>query len=90
MGGPGDHWYTDLFSWDQAAFGEPIDTLIRDIQRFGGRRHLEDGSNLADRLWQNWGRWGRLDYDALADLEADLRVIRDRLETEARGNGWEV
>ena len=31
MGGPADHWYTDIFSWKRQAFGEPIDSLIKDI-----------------------------------------------------------
>ena len=24
MGGPTDHWYTDLFTWNRPAFSEPV------------------------------------------------------------------
>jgi hypothetical protein len=46
MGGPTDHWYTDLFTWDRPAFSEPIDSLVREIRRFGGDPLLRDDQPL--------------------------------------------
>lgn len=64
-GGPGDHWRTDIFSWDRPAFGEPADTLIREIGALGGARLLDDSEPLGKRLWDLWSQWGRVDWAAL-------------------------
>jgi hypothetical protein len=90
MGGPSDHWYTDIFTWKRPAFGEPIDSLIRDIRRFGGDSRLQDGQPLAQRLWDLWPQWGRVDEHALGQLAADLVPIRDELRADAEAHGWEV
>jgi hypothetical protein len=90
MGGPTDHWYTDLFIWQRPAFGEPTDSLIRDIRRYGGDHLLRDGQPLAERLWDLWPRWGRVNYRALDQLTRDLQQIRDGLRRDAEANGWEV
>ena len=90
MGGPTDHWYTDIFTWDRPAFGEPLDWLIRDIHRFGGDPLLQDDQPLGRRLWELWPQWGRVDEQALSQLAADLVPIRDELRAEAQARGWEV
>jgi hypothetical protein len=51
MGGPSDHWYTDIFTWHRPAFGEPIDALIRNIRHFGDDALLQDDQPLGRRLW---------------------------------------
>lgn len=89
MGGPNDHWYTDTFTWERPAFGEPTDSLTRDIRRFGGDSLLQDGQPLAQRLWDLWPQWGRVDERALGRLAADLVTIRDELRTDAQARGWE-
>ncbi|CAB4960906.1 unannotated protein [freshwater metagenome] len=90
MGGPTDHWYTDIFTWNRPAFGEPIDSLLRDIRRFGGDALLQDDQPLGHRLWDVWPQWGRADERALGRLAADLVPIRDELRADAEVRGWEV
>jgi hypothetical protein len=90
MGGPDDHWYTDLFTWDRPAFGEPIDSLVRDIRRFGGDSLLRDDQPLGQRLWDLWPQTGRVDEQARNRMAADLLPIRDHLRAEAQARGWEV
>lgn len=90
MGGPADHWYTDIFSWHRSAFGEPIDSMIRDIRRFGGDALLQHDQPLGRRLWDLWPQWSRADEPALSRLAADLVPIRDGLHAEAKARGWEV
>jgi hypothetical protein len=89
-GGPGDHWRTEIFSWDRPAFGEPTDSLIREIGALGGARLLDDDEPLGKRLWDLWPQWGRVDREALRELTRDLTVIRDQLKLEAVERGWEV
>ena len=89
-GGPGDHWRTDIFNWDRPAFGEPTDSLIRQIGALGGARLLDDTEPLGKRLWDLWPQWGRVDRDALQELTRDLTEIRDQLKLEAVERGWEV
>ena len=90
MGGPTDHWYTDIFTWDRPAFGEPLDSLIRDIRNFGGDSLLQDDQALGRRLWDAWPQWGRVEERTLSQLAADLRSIRDDLLADAEARGWEV
>ena len=88
-GGPGDHRYTESFAAGPA-FGEPSDSLIRDIRRLGGDRLLRDQQPLAERLWNRWPQWGRADEQALKPLAVDLAQIRDELRREAAAKGREV
>lgn len=90
MGGPGDHWYTDIFSWGRPAFGEPIDATIKEIRRYGGDSLLQDQQNLGERLWRLWPHWSLVDEQALGQLAADLASIRDELRTEAQLKGWDL
>ena len=91
MGGPTDHWYTDIFTWDRPAFGEPVDSLIRDIRNFGGDSLLQDDQALVRRLWDAWPQWGRVDERTLSQLAADLTSLRDDLlAADAKARGWEV
>jgi hypothetical protein len=90
MGGPTDHWYTDLFTWDRPAFSEPIDSLVREIRRFGGDPLLRDDQPLGRRLWDAWPQWGRVDEETLGRLAADLVLIRDDLRADATARGLEV
>ncbi|MCP3422440.1 hypothetical protein [Nocardioides pinisoli] len=90
MGGPTDHWYTDIFTWDRPTFGEPVDSLIRDIRNFGGDSLLQDDQALGRRLWDAWPQWGRVEKRTLSQLAADLRSIRDDLLVDAKARGWEV
>jgi hypothetical protein len=90
MGGPGDHWYTDIFSWERPAFGEPADSLIKYIWRLGGGAYLQDDHPLARRLSDLWPQWGRVDEVARERLAADLASLRDELRRDAIARGWEV
>lgn len=90
MGGPGDHWYTDIFVWKRAAFGEPSDTLLREIREYGGDELLTYGTQLHERLWDLWPQWGSVDEDALNELARDLTRIRDDLRRQAVERGWQV
>ena len=90
MGGPTDHWYTDIFTWNRSAFGEPIDSLIRDIRDSGGDALLQDDQPLGRRLWDLWPQWGRVNDQMLSRLAVDLVAIRDELRTDAKARGWEV
>lgn len=90
MGGPGDHWYTDLFTHGLPAFGEPIDSLIKDIRGYGGDRFLQFDHPLAQRLWSLWPVWYRVEEQALGQLAAELVPIRDELRARAAVHGWEV
>ena len=90
MGGPGDHWYTDLFTWNREAFGEPVDSLLRDIRRLGGDGLLRDGQPLARRLREHWPRWQHVDVRQLQRLAEDLAPVRDDLRAAAETRGWEV
>lgn len=64
LGGPADHWYTDIFTWNRPAFGEPVDSLIRDIRNFGGAPLIQDDQPLGCRLCDAWPQWGRVDDQA--------------------------
>lgn len=91
-GGPGDHWLTDVLHWDLPAFGEPIDSLIRDIIRFGGQKELEEGKPIArslNKLW--WPPHREASGGAeLQELSLTLLNLRDRLRKEAIDGGREV
>jgi hypothetical protein len=91
MGGPGDHWLTDLKHWDRPAFGEPLDGILRDILQLGGERLLEEPP-WHERLWDTWPNWGRSeDKDAaLARYTAELADLRDDLRRDAVARGWEM
>lgn len=87
----GDHWRTDLFNWNLSAFGEPIDSLLREIHQLGGDRLLDE-EPWQSKLWHLWPAWGRSEEkDAELVLLADgLTAVRDRLRKEAVDRGWEV
>lgn len=89
-GGPGDHWRTDLFQWGLAPFGEPIDGLIRDIERYGGVHLLGEDQDLGRRLRRLWSDRGLFDASRPKDLIKELRQTRDRLRKEAIQRGWDV
>lgn len=91
MGGPGDHWLTDLKFWDRPAFGEPLDGILRDVIRFGGERLLDEPP-WSGRLWDVWPYWGRSENsDALlVRYTAELADIRDQLRRDALEGGWEL
>jgi hypothetical protein len=90
-GKPGDHWLTDLITWNHPVFGEPVDSLLKEIVRLGGERLLE-GSPWQEQLWDTWPRWGRSEAkDAkVAALVEPLTELRDHLKAEARERGWKV
>ena len=90
-GKPGDHPLTDLLHWNSPVFGEPVDSLLREIVKLGGERTL-DHSPWREQLWDLWPRWGRsgakdAEIDALAE---PLAQLRDRLKAESRERGREV
>lgn len=90
MGGPRDHWKTDIFRWNLTVFGEPVDSLIRDIQRYGGGKHLDDGAALARDLdLLSWPP-PKPEDPAIVEMAGRLQVIRDRLRKDAIDRGWEV
>ena len=74
----------------RSVFGEPTDSLLRQISSLGGARRLEDDTPLGRRLWELWPRWRRVDRAALAALTRDLEQVRDELRAEAVERGWEV
>jgi hypothetical protein len=90
-GKPGDHPLTDLLHWNSPTFGEPVDSLLREIVKLGGERTL-DRSPWREQLWDLWPRWSRSGAkDAeIAALVEPLTELRDRLKSEARERGWEV
>jgi hypothetical protein len=90
-GKPGDHPLTDLLHWNSPVFGEPVDSLLREIVKLGGERIL-DRPPWVGRLWDLWPRWSRSGVkDAeIAALVEPLTVLRDQLKAEAKERGWEV
>lgn len=92
MGGPGDHWYSDVScaAGEAPVFDNVIDARLRDIRRFGGDALLQDGQPLAERLWALWPRWQHVDEESLHRLADDLAPVRDRLRAEAEQRGWDL
>lgn len=90
MGGPTDHWYTDLFTWNCPAFGEPVDSLLKDVRAFGGDRLLRDDQPLGLRLWDARPQWGRVEEQTLEQLVIDLTAVRDDLRADAEARGWKL
>jgi hypothetical protein len=91
-GGPGDYWLTDILNWNLPAFGEPADSLVRDIVRLGGQKEIEDGRPLArtlDRMWWPPNRTG-VARSELNELCEALTLLRDRLADDAIRGGWDV
>ncbi len=76
-GKQGDHPLTDILHHEAEVFGAEADALIREIDRLGGRRELDEIVGLS------------YDHD-LARLRARLVPVRDRLRREAEGRGWEI
>jgi len=68
MGGPGDHWCTDLFAWNVAAFGESADSLNRDVQRYVGDALLRDGHTRWPGALGAVAHWGRSTKKDSVDL----------------------
>jgi hypothetical protein len=90
-GKPGDHPLTDLIHWKSPVYGEPVDSLLREVLQLGGESIL-DRSPWLERLWDLWPRWTR---DAVKDgeiaaLVEPLTQLRNRLRTEAIERGWEI
>lgn len=83
-GGPGDHWLTDVVN-ERPAFGEPLDSMIRDVHRLGGHHQLDDQADLGRHLSRAWSSG-----DDHAPLTRELRRLRDSLRKQAIANGWEV
>ncbi|MEO0494388.1 MAG: hypothetical protein AAF081_13350 [Actinomycetota bacterium] len=79
-GKQGDHPVTDVLAHRLEAFGSPIDDLIVEIDRLGGRTELRDGE-LGDLIWDLWPKWGRRSGDEadFVRLESMLLIVRDRL-----------
>jgi hypothetical protein len=90
-GRPGDHPLTDLLDWNSPVFGEPVDSLLRDIAKLGGERILNRPPWI-EQLWDLWPRWSRSDVkDAeIAALVEPLTALCDQLEAEAKERGWEA
>jgi len=83
---------TDILYWKLPAFGEPQDSLIRDIVQFGGRSRLDDGTRLGRTLNRLWLPSPN-DKQRTAELEEVAQVLqslRDQLRQEAIDGGWEV
>ena len=89
-GGPDDHWRTDVLIWGRTAFGEPSDSLIREIYRFGGHKLLDDDAPLGRRLGDLWPRCEQVNHKGPAQLEIDLSRTRNELRREAELRGWEL
>ena len=90
-GGPGDHPLTDLLLWDLPAYGEPVDSLLREVAALGGEEVL-DAPPWSARLWDLWPHWGLSEQkeELLRGLERDLVGLRDRLRQDAQERGWEA
>ena len=76
---------------DRAVFGEPVDSLLKQIVKLGGERLLER-SSWQEQLWDLWPRWGRSGEKdaAIAAIVEPLIELRDRLAVEARERGRET
>ena len=90
-GGPGDHWQTDLLTWELPAFGEPIDGLLVEVIGLGGAAVL-DAPPWGESLWELWTHPGRSERedDRLTALVERLTDLRDQLRRDARERGWEI
>ena len=90
-GGPGDHPLTDLLLWHRPTYGEPVDSLLREVAALGGETVL-DAPPRSPRLWDLWPPWGRGEQkdELLRELERDLVGLRDRLRHDAQERGGEV
>ena len=87
---PGDHWLTDLAHWNRPAFGEPVDSLLKEIVALGGERVL-DRPPWQEQLWTAWPLEPPGGNDAaIAALVEPFTQLRNSLRTEARERGWEV
>ncbi|GAA3526376.1 hypothetical protein AFL01nite_04980 [Aeromicrobium flavum] len=85
-GARGDHWLSDVLHHDAAVFGEPTDSLIREVDRLGGYQLLNDQADLGRRL----SRLNRAQNDDLKAVTRELRRLRDSLSKEAIATGWDV
>jgi hypothetical protein len=91
--GQADHWLTDIVYWKRPAFGEPQDSMIREIVHFGGRRLLDDGTPLSRTLNRLWVCPPNDEQQRTAELEKVAHVLqslRDQVRQKAIDNGWEV
>ncbi len=77
-GGPGDHWQTDLLTWNLPAFGEPLDSLLREIYRYGGEHALskEPWPETLGRAWSRYERSESDDAELRQRITSQLRVLR--------------
>lgn len=76
-GKPGDHPLTDILHWKIKTFSSEIDSLIRDVVRFGGQKELDQKFDL-------------LKPPPFTEFRKALVEMRGRLFREAKKNGWEV
>ena len=76
-GSKGDDPITDILIWKIPVFSPTADALIAEIWQLGGTVDLESTLNLFPR-------------PPLAELEATLQQIRNRLWKDAKERGWEV
>jgi hypothetical protein len=76
--------------WNSPAFGEPVDSLLREIVKLGGEGIL-DRSPWREKLSDLWPRWSRSEAKAaeIAAMVGPLTQLRDRLKQEAGERGWD-
>ena len=91
MGGPNDHWLTDLRSYNRPAFSTQCDALIKEILDLSGTWEFVDTELAArlDRLWHPRGA-NEASQQELRRVEVALRSLRDRLRADAVERGWEL
>ncbi len=88
--GPGVDPITDIVTYRLPVLSPAADLLIAEIAALGGRQEIEERYGLF--------YWGPPSFKHLLDslrpmpldLDVELRIVRDRLESERRAGGWEV
>ena len=79
MGSPGEHWLTDIVTWQRSVFGSPADDLVRELARFLPPERLGDAV-------------AGCHADSPAEFATRLMQLVHRIRSEARGAGaeWET
>jgi len=77
-GRPGDHPFTDILHYGSSEFGEPIDSIVKEMSKHPLFFKVSD--DVADLLWEK-SPFGRQNEKAtlLAETEKGLTAISARL-----------
>jgi hypothetical protein len=81
---PGEHLLTDLLVWHSSAFGEPVDSLLKEIARLDGWRDLGH-SPCREQLLDLYN--GEANDAEIATLVEPLTQLRDHLKAATGRTG---